>query len=407
MPSSAATTSAAARLSPVSITTRTPAACSARIASCEVGLIGSETASSPIALPSRVAKTTVRPWARSASARTDSSPSGIDNSAIRRSLPSAAAPPPTVPVTPLPMSERKPVAAAQSIPRCEAAARMAEASGCSLPFSRAVASCRSSSSPTPTDGASSVSFGLPSVSVPVLSTTRVSTLASAWSASALRISTPARAPRPIPTMIDIGVARPSAQGQAMISTATALTRACARRGSGPSSDQTRNVTAAAATTAGTNTPATLSASPWIGARLRCASDTIPTMRASSVSAPTRSARITKEPVPFTVPPVTRLDAAFSTGSGSPVSIDSSTLPDPSTTTPSVGTFSPGRTRSRSPGLTSTRATSRSPAPGITSRAVVGAKPSRARIALPVRARARSSSTWPRSTRAVITAADSK
>ena len=39
------------------------------------------------------------------------------------------------------------------------------------------------------------------------------------------------------TMIDIGVARPRAQGQAMISTATALTRAWARRGSGPSSAQ--------------------------------------------------------------------------------------------------------------------------------------------------------------------------
>ena len=33
------------------------------------------------------------------------------------------------------------------------------------------------------------------------------------------------APRPTPTMIDIGVARPRAQGQAMISTATAFTKA--------------------------------------------------------------------------------------------------------------------------------------------------------------------------------------
>ena len=33
------------------------------------------------------------------------------------------------------------------------------------------------------------------------------------------------APRPTPTMIDIGVARPSAQGQAMISTLTAATSA--------------------------------------------------------------------------------------------------------------------------------------------------------------------------------------
>ena len=33
-----------------------------------------------------------------------------------------------------------------------------------------------------------------------------------------------RAPRPVPTMIAMGVASPSAQGHAMISTATALTR---------------------------------------------------------------------------------------------------------------------------------------------------------------------------------------
>ena len=41
-------------------------------------------------------------------------------------------------------------------------------------------------------------------------------------------------------------------------------------------------------------------------------------------------------------------ASFSTGIGSPVSIDSSTALAPSSTTPSTGTFSPGRTRRRSP-----------------------------------------------------------
>jgi hypothetical protein len=60
--------------------------------------------------------------------------------------------------------------------------------------------------------------GLPSVSVPVLSTTSVSTFLQISSASAFLISTPACAPRPVPTMIDIGVAKPSAQGQAMIRT---------------------------------------------------------------------------------------------------------------------------------------------------------------------------------------------
>ena len=62
---------------------------------------------------------------------------------------------------------------------------------------------------------------------------------------------PAAAPRPVPTMIDMGVARPSAQGQAMIRTETAARRAWARRGSGPARAHTRNVTAAASTTAGT------------------------------------------------------------------------------------------------------------------------------------------------------------
>ena len=54
------------------------------------------------------------------------------------------------------------------------------------------------------------SRGLPSVSVPVLSTTTVSTFSITSMASAFLIRTPAIAPRPVPTMIDIGVARPRA-----------------------------------------------------------------------------------------------------------------------------------------------------------------------------------------------------
>ena len=52
---------------------------------------------------------------------------------------------------------------------------------------------------------------------------------------------PASAPRPVPTMIAVGVARPIAHGQAMTRTAIAATRAWVRRGSGPSTNQTRNV----------------------------------------------------------------------------------------------------------------------------------------------------------------------
>ena len=65
-------------------------------------------------------------------------------------------------------------------------------------------------------------------------------------------------------MIDMGVARPSAQGQAMIRTATATISAWASRGSGPTVAQTTNATTATTMTAGTNQAATRSAIRWIG-----------------------------------------------------------------------------------------------------------------------------------------------
>jgi hypothetical protein len=71
----------------------------------------------------------------------------------------------------------------------------------------------------------SPSVGLPSVSVPVLSTTSVSIFEKPSSALASRTNTPAWAPRPVATITDMGVARPSAQGQAMISTEIAATSA--------------------------------------------------------------------------------------------------------------------------------------------------------------------------------------
>ena len=51
-------------------------------------------------------------------------------------------------------------------------------------------------------------------------------------------------------MIDVGVARPMAQGQAMIRTATALTRPKVRAGSGPKISQTAKVSTASAMTDG-------------------------------------------------------------------------------------------------------------------------------------------------------------
>ena len=157
---------------------------------------------------------------------------------------------------------------------------------------------------------------------------------------------------------------------------------------------------------GTNHPVTWSASRWIGARLRCASATICTIFESMVSAPTCVARMVKLPVWLTVPPITGSPALFLTGMGSPLIMDSSMALLPSSSVPSTGTLSPGRTRSRSPDVNSSSGTSRSsPRPKIFI-AVGGASSRSARKALDVDPRALSSSTCPSSTRVVITAAAS-
>ena len=131
------------------------------------------------------------------------------------------------------------------------------------------------------------------------------------------------------------------------------------------------------------------------------------MRASAVSRPTRSARITSPPEPLTVPPVSFAPTAFMTGIDSPVISDSSTALAPSATSPSTGIFSPGRTRIRSPTAISSSATSCScPSASIRS-ARFGARSRSARIASPVFSRAVSSSTCPTITSTVMTAAASK
>ena len=140
-------------------------------------------------------------------------------------MPIATEWPSTLPVTPLPVSDSKLSAVESARPRSSAPSAIAAASGCSLPRSRLAVSRSNSASSCPGAATTETKRGFPSVSVPVLSTTTVSTRSSISSDSAFLMSTPAIAPRPVPTMIDIGVASPRAHGQAMISTATALTRA--------------------------------------------------------------------------------------------------------------------------------------------------------------------------------------
>ena len=77
-----------------------------------------------------------------------------------------------------------------------------------------------SSSPIPAQFMYSTTCGRPTVSVPVLSNATTSIARATSSACALLIRIPRDAPRPVPTMIAVGVARPSAQGHAMMRMAT-------------------------------------------------------------------------------------------------------------------------------------------------------------------------------------------
>ena len=107
-----------------------------------------------------------------------------------------------------------------------------------------------------------------------------------------------------------------------------------------------------------------------------------------------------------VPPAICEPGATSTGTDSPVSMDWSRADSPSSTTPSAGAFSPGRSTTRSPTSTSVAGT-RTSSSSRRSRASFAPSSSRARIAALELRRARASRYRPTRTRVVITAATSK
>ena len=177
-------------------------------------------------------------------------------------------------------------------------------------------------------------------------------------------------------------------------------------GDGPNTSHTTSVTVAMTMTAGTNQAAITSASRAMGGLDPCACSTRRTICASAVSLPTLVARNVNEPVVFMVAPMTSSPGCLPTGIGSPVSMLSSTGDTPSSTTPSTGTFSPGRTTTRSP--TSTWATGTSVSePPRTTRAVLGCRPMRALMAAPVCPLARASSSRPSRISVMMKAAESK
>ncbi len=216
---------------------------------------------------------------------------------------------------------------------------------------------------------------------------------------------PYSAPLPVPTMIEVGVASPSAHGHAI--TMTAVNAMSATVSVDPSTTyQTMKVSIAEIITAGTNHIEIRSAKSWIGAFDPCASSMSRTIFARIVSLPTRVASNSKLPTVFTVPPTTISPIFFSTGILSPVIMDSSTDEDPLMIFPSTAIFSPGRTMTTSPCTTESTAISKV-FPSRTTRAVFAASPMSFRIASDVFPFVRASSHFPNRTKVTRNAAVSK
>ena len=171
-----------------------------------------------------------------------------------------------------------------SIP--SAAAVTAFAKGCSLFFSRDAANCISSLRSLPI-GITSVTTGSPSVNVPVLSIATIRVLPAVSNAAAVLYRIPFPAATPLPTITATGVANPSAQGQLI--TSTEIPRAMAKAIVSPTISQPAKVNRLITSTAGTNTPDTLSAIRASGAFVAAASETVRMICARVVSSPTRVA----------------------------------------------------------------------------------------------------------------------
>ena len=102
MPTWAAMARAVGVLSPVSISVRTPSACSSAMAAALVGLTVSATAASASTRLPSVRPITLLPWRSSSSMRASSASLATPASRIRRRLPSWKVTPSITPATPRP-----------------------------------------------------------------------------------------------------------------------------------------------------------------------------------------------------------------------------------------------------------------------------------------------------------------
>ncbi len=407
-----------ARLSPVNMTMRIPSCRRASSAAIVVALMGSATAITPAGRSSTATNMTVAPWRRHGSARDSSSTlatptlatptPAVPRPAKSAALPTATRRAPTVPVTPLPVMDVKFVTACSARPRSWADARMAAASGCSLDRSKLAPQDRTAASSKPAAGTTATTRGLPSVSVPVLSTTKVSTFSKRSRASAFLMRTPAPAPLPTPHH-DGHRGRESQRAGAGDDEYRDRGdhRQPKRRGRTP--DHPGDKGDEGGNEHRRDEPGGHHIREPLNGRRGCAAPRQPmcTIRDSTVSAPIFSARIVSAPVPLMVSADHRRHPRLFRPAG--------TRRSPSIHRPR--SFPPTPIRLRARLRRAARAVDRSHAlaqavfPHRCRRRecavrVLGAKSSSARMALPVRSRARNSNTCPSNTRTVITAAAS-
>ncbi|MPM24287.1 hypothetical protein SDC9_70768 [bioreactor metagenome] len=125
------------------------------------------------------------------------------------------------------------------------------ASGCSELFSTLAAACTTVLSLKPCMAITFVTSGCPLVIVPVLSNTIVVSFWAFSRCSAPLIKMPLSAPLPVPTMMEVGVASPKAQGQAITMTDVKLIKARVKLPWSKTKYHAQKVITAIATTAGT------------------------------------------------------------------------------------------------------------------------------------------------------------
>ncbi|MPM97895.1 hypothetical protein SDC9_145075 [bioreactor metagenome] len=211
-------------LSPVIITTSIPIFFRVSTASLEFSFRVSATATSPIASSPIATSIAVFPFSSNLRISVSSPSKGMEFSSMSLRVPRRIFWSSRYASIPFPGIERKFFVSARLRSLSSAPLTIASPSGCSDPFSAVAAIKSTSCCSRPETANMSVNFGVPSVSVPVLSNTMVSSLCALSRASPPFIRTPFSAPLPVPTIIAAGVASPTAHGQEITRTVIAISK---------------------------------------------------------------------------------------------------------------------------------------------------------------------------------------